>query len=75
MGLFRSSDYLVGTSGGSLFGFSALYGNVGVGPRTTHLTSQKVYCWIDGDYFVLSICREYLSMINYYKGSYYLHKG
>ena len=29
----------------------------GVGPRNTHLTSQKFDCWIYGDNFVLSRSR------------------
>ena len=29
-----------------------VFGNGGVGPMTTHLYLQKVYCWIDGGDFV-----------------------
>ena len=57
MALFRSRDYPVVTSGGSLSGVTAGYGNGYVGPRTTHLTSQKVDFWIDGGDFVLSRSR------------------
>ena len=59
MELLRSRDYPVGASGGSLFGVSSGYGKGGVGPRTTHLFSQKINCWIDGDDFVSSRSREY----------------
>ena len=63
MTLFRIRDYPVGVSDGD--------GKVGVVPRTTYLTSQKVYFWIDGENFVLSSSREYSSMSNYYKDRYY----
>ena len=54
MALFRSRDYTVGSYDGSLFGVATGDGKYGTGPRTNHLTSQKVYYLIDGDHFVLS---------------------
>ena len=62
MALIRSIDYPVGASGGSLFGVSDGDVKVGVGPRTTKLTFQKIYCWIGGGYLVLSRSLEYPSM-------------
>ena len=42
MALFRSRDYPVGASDGSLFGVDARYGKYGVCPMTTHITSQEL---------------------------------
>ena len=42
MALFRSRDYPVGASDGSLFGVDARYGKYGAGPMTTHITSQEL---------------------------------
>ena len=55
--LFRSRDYPIGTSDGSLFNVSVGDGKGGVVPRTTHLSTQNFYFWIDGDNFVLSRSR------------------
>ena len=55
--LFRSMGYPVGASDVYIFGVAVGYCKGGVGPRITHLNSQKVDCWIDGDYFVLSSSR------------------
>ena len=42
MSLFRSRDYPVGASDGSLFGVPDGYGKGGVVPSTTHFTSKEV---------------------------------
>ena len=58
--------------GGSSFGVGDGDGKGGVGPRTTHLTPQKVDCCIDsGDFFSLQ-SREHSYRSNSYKErSYY----
>ena len=53
MSLFRSRDYPVGASDGSLFGVSDVDGKGGVVPRTTNLTPQKVDFSINGDNFFI----------------------
>ena len=40
--------------GGSSFGVGGGDSKVGVGPRTTHLSSNTVGFWVDGENFVLS---------------------
>ena len=71
MDLCRSMYYPVGAYDCSLFGISSGCGRGRVGPRTTHLTSQKVDFWIDGDDFVLSRSREYSSINYQYRDTYY----
>ena len=61
MSLFRSRDYPVGASDGSLFGVSDVDGKGGVVPRTTNLTPQKVDFSINGEFF-LSRIKSYSSM-------------
>ena len=39
-----------------------------VGTRTTHLSSQKIYCWLDSGDFVSSRSSDYTSMIHFNKG-------
>ena len=57
---------------GSSFDVSVGDGKGGVGPRTNHLTSQKVDCWTHGGNFVGSQSREYSYMSHSYKyWSYY----
>ena len=46
--LSLSSNYPFGSYGGSSFGVADGGGKGGVGPRTTHLSSHKVGCWLDG---------------------------
>ena len=55
--LFRSMVYPVGASDGYIFGVAVGYCKGGVGPRIAQLNSEKVDCWIGGDYFVLSSSR------------------
>ena len=44
-----------------------------MGPRNTHLSSQKVYCWLDGGDVVSYLSIDYPTMIHYNKyRSYYL---
>ena len=62
MALFSSRYHPVGASDGSLFVVADEYGKGGVGPSTTHLASQKVDCWTDGDNSVLSGSKEYPCM-------------
>ena len=62
MALFSNGYYPVGASGVSFLCVADVDCKGGVGPRTTHLTYQKVYRLIDGDDFVLSRSREYSSM-------------
>ena len=69
--LFRSRDYPVGDSDGSSFFVSAGGGKCGVGTRTTHLTPQKVCCWIDGGDFFSSRSSKHSSMSCSYKERYY----
>ena len=45
-------DYPIGDYYGSSFIVAAGGGRSGIGPRNTHLSSQKVDCWFDGSYFV-----------------------
>ena len=59
VGLLRIEDYPVGASEVSSFGFSAGYGNCGVGRSTTHLTYHKFYYWVDGGNIFLSRNRYY----------------
>ena len=49
-------------TGDSSFFVSAGYGKGGVASRTTHLTSHKYDCWIDGGSFVLYTSRYYTAM-------------
>ena len=60
----QKSYYLAITTGG--YSFDVVYIDViGVeGPSTTHLSSHKVYCWLDGGDFVSSQSTDYLSMIH-----------
>ena len=51
MALSLSKYYSVGVFGVYPFGDSDGKGKRGVGPRTTHLTFQKVDFWIDGGNF------------------------
>ena len=60
---YYSRYYSVGASSDSSFGVSGGYGKGGVGPRTTHFSSQKVGFWIDGVDFVSYWSRDYSSMI------------
>ena len=53
--------YSIGVGNGSSFDLSG-YGKVGAGPRTTHLNSQKHYCWTYGGDFVLSLSKDYSTM-------------
>ena len=43
--------YSFGADGGSSFVVATSDGKSGMGPRTTHLSSQKVNYWIDGGFF------------------------
>ena len=52
----------VNYNGGSSFGVVAVYGKCGVGPKTIHLSYQKVYCWIGGGDFILYQNRDYTEM-------------
>ena len=67
MDLCRSMYYPVGAYDCSLFGISSGCGRGRVGPRTTHLTSQKVDFCIDGGDFVSSRNRDNSSMSHSYK--------
>ena len=49
----------VGDAGGSSFSIASGDGKYGMGHRITHLSSQKVDCWIDGGNFVSSMRRDY----------------
>ena len=49
---YLSRDYLAGDFYSSQFGVGDRDGKVGVVPRTTHISSQKVGFWIDGGNFV-----------------------
>ena len=48
-----SKYYSVDALGGSIFGVVGSDDKGCVFPRNTHITSQKVYCWIDGGNFVI----------------------
>ena len=60
--LFSIRYYPVGASGGPSFGVGD--GKGGVGPRTTHINSQKVDCCISGGNYVSSHSRDCSSMIH-----------
>ena len=64
-------DHSVGSDGGSSFGVSYGDGKGGVGPRTTHMLSQKYDCWFDGGDFVPSLSRYYPTMTHSNKCRYY----
>ena len=59
MDLLSIRDYIFGASDVYSFGVDDGDGKYGMGPKTTHLTHQKVYCWIYGGYFVSSRSRDY----------------
>ena len=57
-----SRGYSDNATGNSSFGVIAVDGKGGLGPRTTHLSSQKVDCWINGGDFLSYHIRDNLSM-------------
>ena len=60
MGLLMIRDDPVGASDGSSFGVGdGDDSKCGVDSRTSHITSQRVDCWIYGDDFVSSKSREH----------------
>ena len=71
MSLFFIRDYPVGDYGGYFFGFADVDGQGGVGPITTHLSSPKVVCCIDGGHFVSYQSSDFSHMIhpNKYRSS------
>ena len=71
MALSWIRDYSVGGSGGSLLVIASGYCKGGVGPRITHLSSQKVDFWLDGGNLVSSLSRDY-HMITLYGKYFYL---
>ena len=71
MVLSWSRDYSVFTSVGSSFGISYGYGKGGVGPSTTHISSYKVDCCLNGSAFVSYLSIDYSSMIHSKKYGYY----
>ena len=60
--LYWSSYYPVGAAGDSSFSVSDGDGKGSVGTRTTHLSSQKFDCWIDGGKFVSYWISDYPSI-------------
>ena len=58
--------YSVGDAGGSSSSIAAGDVKYGAGCRITHISSQKVDCWLDGGNFVLSLSRDY-HMITLYR--------
>ena len=62
-------DYSVGDGGGYSFIIAYGDGTCGVAPSITHLSSQKVDCWIDGGNIVSSLSIDY-HMITLY-GKYF----
>ena len=52
MALSPSKEYLVDHFPGSSFDLDVGDGKGVVGPKTSHLTSEKVDCWTDGGNFV-----------------------
>ena len=67
MELFSSIYYPVGNYYGYSFGFAAGDGKYGMGPRTTHISSHKYYCWIDGGGSVSSKSIYYSEMVHFNK--------
>ena len=64
MASYFSRDYSVGAFICSSFSTGDSYGKGDVCSSTTHISSQKVDCWIDGGDFLSSQNRYYTSMIH-----------
>ena len=64
-------DYSIVAAGGPSFGVADGYGKGGVLTRTTHLSSQKSDCWIDGSGFVSYKSSDYPDMIHSNKNRFY----